>query len=424
MEKNTKFQFSIITLFIIAASLVNTFRPSPVFAQPEATWPNVALDLIVDGLSKPIFITHAGDESDRLFIIEQDGRIQFFNGEILTEFLDIRGRVRSPADNNGGNEEGLLSMAFPPDFGTDKNYFYVYYTNLTGNNQVSRFHLGASPDTADPSSEELILLLEHPTWDNHNGGQLAFGIDGYLYIGTGDGGYANDPEDNAQDPESLLGKLLRIDTEMINPETGSTPSLDSHQLYLPIQFNNVNFTHFHYRIPPDNPFVNTSGYRSEIWALGLRNPWRFSFDRSTNDLYIGDVGQSNIEEIDFQPASSPGGENYGWDIYEASDCTSVSCDPTGMTMPIHEYTHSDGCSITGGYVYRGTAQTSMQGIYFFGDYCSGKIWGLQQELGSWTHGDIITTAFGLASFGENEAGDLFIANRSTGNIMQLGEDQP
>lgn len=420
MMKRTMQFAALITLIFL---LVYDTDANLVSARPDATWPDVSLQPVVSGLVRPVFITHAGDGSGRLFIVEQDGRILFHIGAITTEFLNISDRVRSPVDS-GGNEEGLLSMAFPPGYGVSKDYFYVYYTNLAGDNQVSRFHIGASPDAADASSEELILWLEHPGQSNHNGGQLAFGADGYLYIGTGDGGGGNDPYDNAQNPASLLGKMLRIDTEMVTIEMGTTPSLDTYQNYLPIQLQNVDFAHSLYRIPSDNPFIDTLGYRPEIWALGLRNPWRFSFDRLTHDLYIGDVGQGEWEEIDFQPAISQGGENYGWDIFEGSMCTSTSCDPSGMTMPVHEYNHNQAdCSVSGGYVYRGAAYSGMQGIYFFGDYCTGKIWGLQQETVSWTPSpaSLVTNANGLASFGENEAGELFIANRNSGSILQLIE---
>jgi len=347
-------------------------------------------------------------------VVEQDGliRILHTDGSITpTPFLDLTDRVRSPA-NGGGNEQGLLSVAFPPDY-THKGYFYVYYTNEDGNNVVARFHLTGDPNLADPASEERILLLQHPGEDNHNGGQLAFGADGYLYIGTGDGGGGGDPNGNAQNPASLLGKILRIDVEYTVPPA-------SYALYLPcIQNNEGQYQASPYRIPPDNPFVNTPGYRGEIWSMGMRNPWRFSFDRQTHDLWIGDVGQNIYEEVDFQPASSAGGENYGWNVWEGKHCYNAStCDSTGMTPPVAEYDHGQGCSITGGYVYRGTDYPALQGIYLYADYCSGKIWGLQYD-GTWQSQKLLDSGLNISSFGEGESGEVYLADLSGGAIYRV-----
>jgi glucose/arabinose dehydrogenase len=368
-----------------------------------------------------VHITHAGDGSGRLFIVEQNGRIQIIkNGQLFGTFLDINARVRSPSDLGGGDEEGLLSIAFPPGYGVVKDYFYVYYTNLNGNNQVSRFHLGASADLANPNSEVLILQFNHPNENNHNGGQIAFGPDGYLYIGTGDGGGSGDPSNNAQNTNSLLGKLLRIDTEM---EPAPLPPLD-HQLVLPLVVQNTGGPLITYRIPLDNPYANTAGYRGEIWAFGLRNPWRFSFDRLQHDLFVADVGQGDWEEIDFQASTSAGGENYGWDILEGFVCFSTpGCNTTGKTVPIHTYDHSVGCSVTGGYVYRGTTYTGM-GIYYFGDFCSGNIWGIQRENNSWVVQPLKDTPYWLSSFGEDEAGELYVADRAGGRIYHIQEILP
>ena len=391
----------------------------PTSAQPQAIWPNITLVEVGNGFSRPVHITHAGDGSGRLFVVEQDGRIRIVkNGQLFGTFLDINARVRSVGDPGGGNEEGLLSVAFPPGYGSTKNYFYVYYTNLNGDNQVSRFHLGASADLANPNSEELILLINHPNENNHNGGQIAFGPDGYLYIGTVDGGGGGDLSNNAQNPNSLLGKLLRIDTEMDN--TSTPPS--AHQIVLPIVMRHTGASTITYRIPPDNPFVNTPGYRGEIWALGLRNPWRFSFDRTQHDLFIADVGQDTWEEIDFQASTSAGGENYGWRILEGFECfNSTGCNTAGKTMPIHVYNHSAGCSVTGGYVYRGTIYTGMAGIYFFGDFCSGIIWGIQRENNSWVVQFLEDTPYWLSSFGEDQAGELYVADRVGGRIYHIQE---
>jgi glucose/arabinose dehydrogenase len=392
-------------------------------ARPEIDWPQIDAIPVAGGLESPVHITHAGDGSDRLFAVEQRGRIRIVeDGDVLQKpFLDIASRVRSPF-NGGGGEEGLLSVAFPPGFGAGKDYFYVYYTRTDGDNQISRFRLGADPDTADPGSEELLLLLDHPTYGNHNGGQLAFGPDGYLYIGTGDGGGGGDPFDNAQDTGSLLGKMLRIDVEF---ETGGEPSGDYSQ-YLPFILNaGTDSTELlPYRIPPTNPFVGQEGYQDEIWAIGLRNPWRFSFDRATGDLYIGDVGQGTREEVNFQPASSGGGENYGWPLFEGDDCfQSGNCDDTGLVMPVAVYsTHVNGtCAVTGGFAYRGQAYAALQGIYFYGDYCNGTIWGLQSESGTWTDQALFSTGFLISSFGEDENGELYLTDYNGGVIYQLVE---
>lgn len=385
---------------IVFSLFASTFRAgsSPGKAV-AASWPEIALLPIVKGLEAPVHITHAGDGSGRVFIVEQAGRIRILsNGGLSGTFLDITDRVRSPF-NGGGNEEGLLSLAFPPSNSLPSDHFYVYYTQKDGNNRLSRFYLSQDADEADPNSEEIILTFDHPNYQNHNGGQLAFGPqDRALYIGTGDGGGGGDPDGNAQDPSSLLGKLLRIDVE-----TGGVP----------------------YTIPEDNPFIGVPGYRPEIWALGLRNPWRFSFDRLTGDLYLGDVGQSSWEEIDYQPADSPGGQNYGWNILEGFECYQApNCDETGMTSPVHVYpTHVEGsCSVTGGYVYRGPLSPGMTGIYFFADYCNGKIWGLREESGVWVSQELLDTTTRPTSFGEGEAGFIYLADAQSGTLYQIVEN--
>lgn len=400
----------ILTLSTVIAGAVGwSARLPQAAAAPslQLAWPTVALSLLADGFSRPVHVTHAGDASGRLFVVEQGGRIRIIeeaSGSVLPDpFLDIAGRVRSP-DSGGGNEEGLLSVAFPPDFAS-QGIFYVYYTRLDGNNQVSRFYLSADPDLADADSEEPIISFEHPINTNHNGGQLAFGPDGYLYIGTGDGGGGGDPNGNAQNPDSLLGKILRIDVSISSPSPYPTGTC----VYLPVITGGN--SDLPYRIPPDNPYINTPGYRPEIWALGLRNPWRFAFDRQTGDLFIGDVGQGNIEEIDFQPATSAGGENYGWKIMEGAQCYgAATCDQTGLVLPVVEYDHSAGCSVTGGMVYRGAEFPGLQGIYFYGDYCSGTLWGLQNTGSAWESQLLLSTSYNLSSFGENEAGELFVAD--------------
>jgi glucose/arabinose dehydrogenase len=383
-------------------------------AQGGISWPSITLVKETGGLSQPVHIAHAGDGSGRLFVVEQGGRIRIIKGGVLLTkpFLDIKSRVSCCG------ERGLLSVAFPPGY-PSKGYFYVDYTNLSGDTVVARYRITSNPDVADPDSEEVILTVDQP-YPNHNGGQLAFGPDGYLYIGMGDGGDAGDPQNKAQNPDSLLGKILRIDvepTQVISP---------NYILYLPIVFGgNTPIDNSSYAIPSSNPYTQTSGYRGEIWALGLRNPWRFSFDRQTGDLYIGDVGQGKREEIDYQPAASPGGENYGWNIMEGSQCyNAASCDMSGLTLPVFDYsTHSDGnCAVTGGMVYRGQDYPGMQGIYFYADYCSGRIWGLQYDGAAWQNSlPLFDASFTLTSFGEDEDGNLYVTDYSNGNIYMIVE---
>lgn len=357
----------------------------PAAARTE-TWPDLSLYPVAGGFSRPVHITHSGDGSGRLFVVEQAGLIRILrNGVIDAQpFLDIRDRVGCCG------ERGLLSVAFPPDFPA-KRYFYVDYTNLSGDTLISRFHLSSDPGIG----EEILLRIDQP-FENHNGGQIAFGPDGYLYIGMGDGGSSGDPQGFAQNLDiragnrHLLGKLLRIDVE-----SGVTP----------------------YAIPPDNPVLN--GRRSEIWAYGLRNPWRFSFDRSAGDLYIADVGQESFEEVDFQSGSGSGGENYGWNIMEGLHCfESSSCDTSGLTLPVAEYGHDQGCSVTGGFVYRGAVFPRMQGIYFYGDYCSGLIRGLRETAAGLQNVLLLDTALSITSFGEDEEGSVFVVDQM-GDIYRL-----
>jgi len=391
-------------------------------AQANFTWPEISLANITGGLNRPVHITHAGDGSQRLFVVEQAGRIQIIEqGQIRnTPFLDISDRVRSP-DSGGGFEEGLLSVAFPPGYGAERDYFYVYYTRLDGDNQVSRFYLTNNSNIADPDSEEQIILFNHPQQQNHNGGLLTFGPDGYLYIGTGDGGGAFDPFDNAQDPAALLGKMLRIDVE----SSASPPPVGDYHIYFPLARQDSSLTHqsSKYAIPETNPFVGIPGYREEIWAIGLRNPWRYSFDRLTEDLYIADVGQSGFEEVNFQPANSAGGENYGWDLMEGNNCLISSCQGLDLVLPVTEYTHSVGHSITGGFVYRGTEFPDLEGIYFYGDFTSGRIWGLQNEIIAdervWESIELLDSPYQISTFGEDQAGELFLADFGAGEIYQI-----
>lgn len=348
--------------------------------------------VITQGLEKVTFLTHAFDE--RLFVLEQVGRIRIIeNNQLLTTpFLDIRDRVGSVA-----SEQGLLGLAFHPDYATPgaagEGLFYVNYTDYNGDTHISRFSaVDGEPNLADPSSEVDYLTLDQP-YQNHNGGSLAFGPDGYLYAGLGDGGSANDPIGAGQDLSTLLGKILRLDVDSVEDA---------------------------YAIPADNPFVGSTDARPEIWAYGLRNPWRISFDRATGDLFIADVGQNQWEEVNFQPASSTGGENYGWSIMEANHClSSNNCDQSGLVMPIFEYDHSQGCSITGGYIYRGQLYPELTGNYFASDYCSGIIWRVFYDGSRWVIDPLLDSDLIISTFGEDVNGELYVANYWNGGIFRL-----
>ncbi|GJM33032.1 MAG: hypothetical protein DHS20C18_20330 [Saprospiraceae bacterium] len=338
-------------------------------------------------------MTNAGDE--RLFVIEQAGIIKIIDGDgqvLPTPFLDIDSRV-----NSQSNERGLLGLAFHPNY-AENGYFYVNYTQNSGDTRLSRFQVSADdPNQADPDSELIMLTADQP-FSNHNGGHVAFGPDGFLYTGLGDGGSGGDPNNNGQNRLTFLGKMLRIDVDNGDP----------------------------YTIPADNPFAEDDFTLDEIWALGLRNPWRFSFDRETGDLWIGDVGQGAWEEIDFQPANSTGGENYGWRCYEGntaynlSQCTGIN----DLTGPIHVYENGSnlGCSVTGGYVYRGSEFPKLTGFYLYTDYCSGRIWTLfQNENGVWHNEELLNANNNIfASFGEDQNGELYLVGRN-GTIYKIVE---
>jgi glucose/arabinose dehydrogenase len=344
---------------------------------------------IATGLTNPIGITHAGDNSGRLFITLQGGQIRIFDGVqvLATPFLDIQALIGS-----GVGEQGLLGLAFHPKYETN-GFFYVNYTNLKGNTVVARYHVSADPNVADPASRRVILRQTQP-FANHNGGQLQFGPDGFLYIGLGDGGAGGDPGNRAQRLNTLLGKILRIDVN------GRLP----------------------YRVPPSNPFVGRPGARPEIWAYGLRNPWRFSFDRTTGNLFIGDVGQNAFEEIDFQRASSRGGENYGWRRMEGRHCfnPTAGCGGGSLKLPIVEYSHNLGCAVIGGYVYRGSAIPQLRGRYLFGDFCSGRIWGSRFVRGrGWTRTLLQDTSALIAAFGEDQNGELYFTDLGTGSVNRI-----
>ena len=348
-------------------------------------------EVVASGLDHPVQVTHANDGSGRLFVVEQPGVIRIIqNGILLPDpFLDIKGRVLY------GGERGLLGLAFPPNYAS-VGHFYVNYTRRPdGSTVVARFKAVGNQAAAD--SEQPILTVAQP-YANHNGGQLAFGpLDGYLYIGMGDGGSAGDPRNHAQDPATLLGKMLRIDVE-----SGASP----------------------YGIPPDNPFVGAGDPLDEIWALGLRNPWRFSFDRATGDLYIADVGQNAWEEISFQAAGTPGGLNFGWRCKEGNHDYNFSaeCATRQLTDPIAEYGHDLGQSVTGGFVYRGSQFPALVGRYFYADYVQGQIWSialLGSDPARWSAPVLeLDTDLNISSLGEDEQGELYVVDYG-GTVRRL-----
>lgn len=353
---------------------------------------------IASGFNSPVLVTNAGDGSGRLFVVEQDGFIFIIpkNGLAPTRdedaFLDISSLLSQDVFQGGYTERGLLGLAFHPDF-KDNGLFFIAHTDKAGQNIViARYHINATdPNRVDLTSRKEILTIVHPQYD-HNAGNIAFGKDGYLYIGVGDGGSQGDsPGKPAQDLNSLLGKMLRIDVDNGDP----------------------------YSVPKDNPFVNGANAKPEIWAYGLRNPWRFSFDRQTGALYIGDVGQSDYEEIDFQPANDAGGENYGWNHYEGMHSYRGAAAPPNMTLPVAEYPHLIGCAVSGGYVYRGSDLPEIQGIYIFGDYCAGHTWTLfRNAADTWQVTPFVDTDRTISSFGEDEQGELYLVDFK-GTILRL-----
>jgi len=365
-------------------------------------WAKIKYDRVVSGLDLPTFITNAGDDSNRLFVVEKAGRVKIVkDGKIIEDqFLDIRDRVRSAE-----LERGLLSLVFHPNY-SNNGKFFVYYTDLKGSATISEFKVSNDPNKVLVDSERILLKIEELDIA-HNGGQLQFGPDGYLYIGTGDDGYPGDRWDNAQNKNVLLGKILRIDVDSGKP----------------------------YSIPKSNPFTNTSQARDEIWAYGLRNPWRFSFDSKTGDMYIADVGEFKWEYIHFQPRESEGGENYGWNYLEGFHeyrgpnyserfleyKVPENIDWQEITFPVVEYGHGDeGCSITGGYVYRGVDYPNIDGTYLFSDFCSGKIWGLKKVKNSkWIWTEFLDTLFNVSTFGLDENGEIYFADFGKGGIYKI-----
>ena len=374
-----------LTSALVKGGAVEGRAPAP----HGGKWAEVGLAQFASGLEFPVDLTHAGDGTGRIFVVEKPGRIKIVrDGEVEAgSFLDIEQKVRS-----SGSEQGLLGLTFHPKF-PENGRFFVNYTDLNGDTVVSEFGLTDNPDRADPESERVLIKIEQPA-TNHNGGQVKFGPDGYLYIGMGDGGSAGDPEENAQNLGVLLGKMLRVDVDDEKP----------------------------YAIPDDNPFKDRDGARPEIWAYGLRNPWRFSFDSQTRDMYIGDVGQNLWEEIDFQPKGSNGGENYGWDYTEGLHEFEMprGYDTSGITFPVFEYGRDDGCSVTGGYVYRGKEFPALSGTYLFSDFCTGKLWGLRKkEGGDWEWSMLKDTDIQPSSFGEGPDGSIYILDFPKGRVFKI-----
>ncbi len=381
----------IARLFVLGVSLL--LASTAVIAAQEAGTPDAAipeLELVVGGLAEPVFVTNAAD--DRLFVVERQGVIRIVtDGNVLdTPFLDITGRVGSDS-----SEQGLLGLAFPSNH-AETGLFYVDYTDLNGDTVVSRFQVSVDSDRADPTTEEVVLTQDQPAW-NHNGGMIAFGPDGYLYIGLGDGGGQGDPDGNGQRADTWLGKILRIN---VDPDSSGNQT---------------------YSVPDDNPYVGDEDALPEIWASGLRNPWRFSFDRETGDLWIADVGQNEFEEVNVI-GPNDGGANFGWNLVEGPSCFADSdCNPASFVEPVFTYTHSsgDGCSVTGGYVSHGQDFADLNGVYLFADYCTGKLWRLFPDgAGGYDVSDPIETGLNVSSFGEGADSRLYVVDLS-GAVYEL-----
>lgn len=351
------------------------------------------LHVVSGSLSEPVFLTHVPGDATRLFVVEKTGRIRIIkNGALLsTAFLDLSGSISK------GGEQGLLGLAFAPDYATSGR-FVVSYTSPQGNpgggtSVIARYTVSAAnPDRANAASGQTLLTVDQP-YENHNGGMIAFGPDGFLYISFGDGGGGGDPLDTGQDRTDHLGSLLRID---VSGASG-------------------------YTVPPSNPYAGSAQFAPELWNWGLRNPWRFSFDRSTGDLYIGDVGQGEREEIDVAPAASTGGENYGWNQMEGMICYVPGCSPIGTVLPVLDYTHSIGCAVTGGYVYRGSAVPALVGQYIYGDYCGGWVRSFQYSGGQAINPQdqpALSPGSAITGFGEDATGELYVLTQG-GTVYRI-----
>ena len=349
---------------------------------------------VAQGFFHPLYVTHAGDGSNRLFVVQQDGEIWILKDGVRSEtpFLDVSHLVSTIASSKSVfSERGLLGLAFHPDYAANGR-LYISYTDRIREGSVIEQYLVAEddPDRVNLDSVKRILYQPQPTkW--HNGGHITFGPDGYLYIGLGDGGTIQDLLGFAQSRQTLFGSILRIDIDGAEP----------------------------YAIPPDNPFVGDPAALDEIWAYGLRNPWRFSFDRLTGDLYLGDVGELSWEEINFQPADSQGGENYGWNVWEGNE-EFAGGEAPNYSPPIFVHGHAHGCAVTGGYVYRGGGVPELEAVYLLSDYCSGRIWGLWRDAHdlNWRAAELMHTEMPVSSFGEDEAGEIYVINYN-GTIYRI-----
>lgn len=377
-----------LLVLVVAAGVGATVLVARVTARQHSDWlqgKNLTLAPAVKGLSEPTFVTSAPDNPKRLFVGERKGRIRVTDtdGNLkLTPFLDLSD------DTSTGTEEGMLDMVFHPQF-KDNGYVYVDYTSADGNVQVARYTVSPSqPDQLDRATAYTIMTVQK-LGKYHNGGDLAFGPDGYLYIAVGD----DEQSEQAQSLSNVWGKILRIDVDSAQP----------------------------YAIPPTNPFANTPGARGEIWNYGLRNPWRFGFDRQTGDLWIGDVGDAKWEEIDFQPASSQGGENYGWPILEGTECVDPSsCDTTGLTPPVVTYGHDMNCAVMAGTVYRGPSAPKLVGSYLFGDLCTGGVFTLRGTADTgYKRVELGFNPIKIASFGEDSAGDVYVVDIQGGAVYKI-----
>ena len=339
------------------------------------------LTQVAAGFTRPLYVTHASDGSNRIFLVEQVGKVWILkNGLVQARpYLDIEELISPGALTQPFSEQGLLGLAFHPNY-RHNGVFFVNYTDRLGSTVVARYQVDPSnPDFADANSGQILFQLSQP-YANHNGGHIEFGPDGYLYIALGDGGAANDPLGAGQNRQLLLGSILRIDVDSAEP----------------------------YAIPRDNPFVDEVNARGEIWAYGLRNVWRFSFDRLTGDMYMADVGQNRREEINYQAAGSVGGENYGWNVWEGSQVFAGGNAPNHVP-PVFDYSHAFGCSVTGGVIYRGDAIPDLQAVYLFGDWCSGRVWGLWRDQAlAWQSRELMKTDLPISSFGEDEAGEVYV----------------
>jgi glucose/arabinose dehydrogenase len=361
--------------------------------------PEITIDQVLDGLANPVDIAYRPTDPTSLFVVEQRGRIRIVRaGKLLQEpFLDISSLVLS------GGERGLLGLAFLPT--AEMGRFFVYYTARDGKQVVASYDTkAADPDTADPSTARVWLTMDD-RFANHNGGSLVFGPDGLLYIGTGDGGGSGDPLDSGRHLDTLLAKILRIDVAKDQGNAAKT----------------------RYRIPPDNPFLSRADARPEIYLTGLRNPWRFRFDRASGDLWIADVGQNSWEEIDAVRAGGHGGLDFGWNVMEGTHCyrnQATTCDATGLTLPVAEYGHDQGCSVTGGTVYRGSAFPALQGFYVFSDYCSGSFWAIAAASASpdqTVHpSPVAMSDYSISAIAEDSAGELYATDLSRGSLLRIG----